>query len=186
MFVSKFLLNRQKIFNAYDIHKAIESYFPAKNIIPGEDYQYRLEWYKIGIVVPVIVYSRIKPEMKLMKEFQLIESEEKPLAPFQNGDIARFSIFVVPENFENLDVERDFEKVRSWLKTYLKKAAIVSECFHGPDNCIYYDKDGIALSQQTITLKGSLQVKDPDKLEMICQTALGKFPELGCGLLYLY
>jgi hypothetical protein len=185
MHISKFLLNRQKIFNPWEIHKAIETYFPQKTVKPGKDYFYRLEWYKIGVVVPVTVYSKLKPEMQVLKEFQLFESNETDLVSANNGDKVSFSVFLVPDKIKNFEPDRDFDAVCEWFKTRLKDAAEVSEIEHGPDNCLYYDLDDKKLTQQTITLKGQLVVKNKEKLEKICSSALGLHPELGCGLLYI-
>ncbi|MGM0599841.1 MAG: type I-E CRISPR-associated protein Cas6/Cse3/CasE [Candidatus Rifleibacteriota bacterium] len=185
MYVSKFLLNRQKIYNPPDINRAISGYFPEETQA-GKDYLYRLEWYKIGVVVPVLVYSKTAPKMHVNKEFQLFESGKKDKSELSPGESKRFSIFLVPNRNKNFDPVKNFDSVCSWFAKQLKDAAEIREVKHGPDNCIYYIENDKNYSQQTITLSGTLAIQSPDQLEALTLKPLGQKPELGCGLLYLY
>jgi hypothetical protein len=185
MFVSKFLLNRQKIFNSWEIHRVLESHFPGVEMIAGQDYLYRLEWYKIGISVPVLVYSKQRPEMRVCKEFQLFECEECPSLLPADMTECEFSIFLVPDFATDFCPEHDFEKILAWFKEKLEGSAEIMTSESGPNNCIYYDLQDKSYSQQTINLKGTLQIKNRKKLEKLLHTAIGLKPELGCGLLLL-
>ena len=185
MYISKFLLNRQKIYNPIDIDSAIAGYFPEK-AKAGKDYLYRLEWYKIGVVVPVVVYSKKAPQMLVNKEFQLIESEKKEDIGLSKGEITKFSIFLIPNKIKNFDPVEDFDSVCLWFKKELNGAATVEEIKHGPDNCIFYNENVENYSLQTITLSGTLSVDSPEKIETLTLQPMGQKPELGCGLLYLY
>ena len=185
MFVSKFLLNRQKIFNSWEIHKVLESHFPGVETVAGRDYLYRLEWYKIGISVPVLVYSKQRPEMRVCKEFQLFECEERPSLLPADMTECEFSIFLVPDFATDFCPEHDFEKILAWFKEKLEGSAEIMTSESGPNNCIYYDLQDKSYSQQTINLKGTLQIKNRKKLEKLLHTAIGLKPELGCGLLLL-
>lgn len=185
MFVSKYLLNRQKIFNTWQIHKAIETYFPENNRKAGIDYVYRLEWYKIGVVVPIIVFSKTRPSADILKECQLFEVEERNLSPIEEGKEVEFSIFLVPSFSNQFDPESDFKKTRKWFDNELKGAAKIVDLKHGPDNCLYYDIEDQSFTQQTTTLKGKMVVMNHEKLELVCSSCIGSFPELGCGLLHL-
>lgn len=185
MYVSKFLLNRQKIFNPWQIHEFLQSHFTQTGLVAGKDYIYRLEWYKIGISVPVLVYSQHRPEMRVCKEFQLFECEERANMLESQAARKEFSIFLVPDFAAEFCPENDFDKILTWFKKKLKGAAEIEEIESGPNNCIYYDIDEKSYSQQTITLKGTLKITNPAKLEKLLQTAIGQKPELGCGLLLL-
>jgi hypothetical protein len=185
MYISKFLLNRQKIFNPAEISAVIESYLQKDAREPGKDYIYRLEWYKIGVVVPVLVYSTTLPEMRVQKEFQLIEAGMGKLADVKKGNKTNFSVFLVPDFKKNISIDDDFEEICEWFKHELKYAAIVKEIDHGPDNCIFYEINSKNLKQQTITLHGQLAVTNAAKLEKLCSQAIGQCAELGCGLLHI-
>ena len=185
MYISKFLLNRQKIFNPWQIHEVLESHFENTSPVAGRDYIYRLEWYKIGISVPVMVYSNIRPKMRVCKEFQLFECEKcENLLP-KHTQSKDFSIFLVPDFATDFCPEEDFERIVKWLKSKLKDAAEIEKAEAGPSNCIYYDIGEKSYSQQTINLQGTLLIKDREKLEKLLQTAIGQKAELGCGLLLL-
>lgn len=183
MYVSKFLLNRQKIFNTAEIIDAIGSYFDTENAEPGIDYFYRLEWYKIGVAVPVIVYSKFMPKMKVMKELQLFESEHMP--QLSDESELRFSLFAVPDGFVFSDPVEQMPLIEKWLKQKLKGAAKVTYMASGPHNCLFYNINGEEHTQQTVTLNGTLKVTDYSKLSQLRAKPLGLRPELGCGLLLL-
>ncbi|MFZ5952990.1 MAG: type I-E CRISPR-associated protein Cas6/Cse3/CasE [Candidatus Rifleibacteriota bacterium] len=185
MFISKFMLNRQKILNNWQIHQFIESHFPGREVKAGCDYLYRLEWYKIGVVIPVLVYSRLRPEMRVCKEFQLIECEEKQQLFDHRIKNAEFSLFLVPDERSDFDPAEDFDKITSELNKKLKGLAKLEDIAQGPNNCIYYDVDETGFFQQTITLNGSIQIKDPEGLQEKIMEGFGRRPELGCGLLLI-
>lgn len=182
MYESKLLLNRQKIFNPLEIQEALASYFEPARAIAGTDFFYRLEWYKIGVVVPMIMYSRQMPVMKRFPELQLLETH--PLPELTRVSQLDFKLFAVP------DIKTDWEttdevEIISWLQKELKGAAIVKDCCFGPNNCIYFNQDGIEKQQQTVTIKGTLQIIDRIRLENIRRNPVGKSTELGCGLFFI-
>jgi hypothetical protein len=181
MFVSKLLLNRQKIFNPAEIFQAISSYFSGSRK-KSPAFFYRLEWYKIGVVVPVLVYSESRPEMKRFPECQLLETTE--ISPVTGSNELDYSIFAVPDIGKDWDT-LDHELLQNWLQNKLNQAAIISSCQLGPNNCLYYEKNGKEQRQQTVTMRGTLQVTDPERLEAIRRKPLGLAQELGCGLLLL-
>lgn len=184
MYQSKFLLNRQKIFNPLEIHTAIASHFAHLPKAERDRFFYRLEWYKIGVVVPMLVYSAARPEMKLMPECQLIESGPLTELP-ASADQLNFALFAVPGSEIELEGEIDEKNVADWLQQKLKGAAAVTETAFGPNNCIYYQKNDEEHHQQTVTIKGTLKVKNIARLEKLRRKPLGQCPELGCGMLYL-
>lgn len=183
MYASKFLLNRQKMFNPAEIIGAIGSYFETEQAEPGIDYFYRLEWYKIGVVVPVIVYSKFMPKMKVMKELQLFESIHMPQLPDESK--VRFSLFAVPDGFDFSDPVEQMPLIENWLKQKLNGAAKISTIANGPNNCLFYNIDGKEHKLQTVTLNGTLEIIDYSKLNQLRTKPLGLRPELGCGLLLL-
>jgi hypothetical protein len=181
---SKFLLNRQKIFNPLEIHAAIASHFRHLPEGKSRSFFYRLEWYKIGVVVPMLVYSEHAPEMKLMPECQLLETTRLEDLPTDRDEID-FAIFAVPGPELDLEGEIDEIALTGWLQKQLKGAASLSQTSFGPNNCIYYQQDTEELHVQTVTIKGSLKVKDRSRLEKLRRQPLGACVELGCGLLHL-
>jgi hypothetical protein len=184
MYVSKFLLNRQKIFDPIGISAAIESHFGGRSK-PGKDYIYRLEWYKIGVSVPVIVYSSNMPKMRVNKEFQLLETRKASPIKTSEDNTAKFSIFLVPDFIDYFEPDTDFEKISNWFSKKLENAGKILEVDHGPDNCIFYRQNQKEHKQQTITLKGKIEIKNSDRLEQLCSKPVGTRADLGCGLLYL-
>lgn len=181
MYESKLLLNRQKIFNPLEIQEALASYFAPVGAA-AEDFFYRLEWYKIGVVVPMIMYSQQMPVMKRFPECQLLETH--PLPELNKASQLNFKLFVVPDFKKDWDTTDETE-IKNWLQQKLKDAAVIKNCSFGPNNCIYYNQNGVDNQQQTVTIKGSLQIRNPGKLETIRRNPIGKATELGCGLLYL-
>jgi hypothetical protein len=183
MYISKFLLNRQKIINPPEIQAAIASYFSDQPTQQPAKFFYRLEWYKIGISVPFIVYSETAPVMHLMPECQLLESSDLPsLADQKYYD---FAIFAAPPFTHDWDPSADEKKIIAWLQKELKGAATLINQRLGPNNRIYYEMAGEQLQLQTVNINGTLQVNDIDKLDQLRQRPLGEHPELGCGLLQL-
>lgn len=185
MFVSKFLLNRQKIFNPWQIHQAIESHFPSEKMVAGRDYLYRLEWYRIGISVPVLVYSQRPVQPMLCKEFQLIDTVGRETIFDRQRSDADFSIFLVPDFSKDFCPADDFDRIVDWFGNRLCSAATIEMIEHGPDNCLYYEVNGENHSQQTITLKGKIRIQDHKALESLQNSCIGQMPELGCGLFLL-
>ncbi len=185
MFISKLLLNRQKIFNPGEIHEALARYFPQPETA-GEktepQFFYRLEWYKIGVVVPIIMYSQQRPTLISFPECQLISTEKLP--PLQPETTYDFSIFAVPE-LKKWDPAENQDAITSWLQKKLNGAAKISDCEFGPNNCIYYQKNSREKSQQTVTIRGSLRVTNKTALEEARAYPIGNNYELGCGLLLL-
>lgn len=178
MYLSKFLINRQKILDYCAINNALKAYFGR-----ASDYFYRFEWYKIGVSVPVKVISKTMPEPKLVPECRLYETGELPL--IKSNSKLKFSIFAVP-NFANADNACDNEtKAKNWLNKELKNSAYITECGFGPNNCLYYSENGVEKHLQTITISGFLKVKNFEEFNKIRCKALGKFRHLGCGFLDL-
>ena len=183
-FQSKFLLNRQKIFNPLEIHSAIAGYFAHLPAANREKFFYRLEWYKIGISVPMLVYSEFKPQMQLMPECQLLETSELVALPASAKEYD-FSIFAVPGKNASLENEIDESKVIDWLQNYLDGAATVTRAGLGPNNGLYYQKNDREHHQQTVTIKGCLRANDTAMLDGLRRQPAGNCSELGCGLLLL-
>lgn len=183
MYVSKFLLNRQKIVNPAGISAAIASHLaePAPDRLPR--FFYRLEWYKIGISVPFTVYSETAPTMRVMPECQLLET--RLLEPLEEQKYQDFSLFAVPPFNHDWDPSADEKKIIAWLKKELTGAATILDQRFGPNNRIYYEVEGEHRQQQTVTITGTLQVQDCKKLDQIRRKPLGNCSELGCGLLQL-
>lgn len=180
MYESKLLLNRQKIFNSLDIYTALASYFDNKTAGSNNDFIYRLEWYKIGVVVPIVMYSSTKPPMKNFPECQLYETRLLP--DLVENSACEFQLFAVPDFSKKWDTT-DEKPIINWLQTRLKGAATITNHRFGPNNCVYYNQDGNEYNQQTVTIKGTLSVDNPVKLHEIRKKPIGLAAHLGCGLL---
>ena len=184
MYQSKFLLNRQKIFNPLEIHTAIASYLA--HLPPGErgGFFYRLEWYRIGISLPMLVYSDAMPLMKVMPECQLLETTLMTNLPASSGSLS-FMLFAVPEPTAAIENVIDEKAIAEWFQGQLGATATLTDAQFGPNNCLYYQKSGAEHQQQTVSIKGTMQVNDLAGLETLRRQPLGGCSELGCGLLYL-
>lgn len=183
MYISKFLLNRQKILNPPEIYTAVASYFSDLPENEAPKFFYRLEWYKIGISVPFSVYSKTAPVMRLMPECQLLETNE--LTPLADQKYYDFALFAAPPFKKELEPMADEKQIIDWLQGELKDSAIIVNHKLGPNNRICYESKGKQLQLQTVSINGTLQVNDLARLDRLRQTPLGKSSELGCGLLQL-
>ena len=184
MYQSKFLLNRQKIYNPPEINTAIASHFEHLPAPQRGRFFYRLEWYKIGVVVQMLVYSEVQPMMKMMPECQLIETGELDNLPLI-AETLDFAIFLAPPAEIMPGDEIAETTIITWLQKQLGKTATIINYGFGPNNCIYYNEGGEDRQQQTVTIKGILKVLNRDALDKIRQKPIGRAVELGCGLLYL-
>lgn len=180
MYQSKFLLNRQKIINAADIAPAIAKYF---EYLPQTQrkFIYRMEWYRIGVVVPLMVYSEKQPLMQIFKECQMYKLKELQELP-KNGTEVNFSLFAVPSKSKS---EYDEDKLKKWFNKKIAGAAEVTHYEFGPNNCLYSQTEDGCSQQQTYTVKGSLKIADRDALDKLRKKAVGYGTELGCGLLFI-
>ena len=184
MYQSRFLLNRQKIFNPLDIHTAIASHLGHLPAAERGGFFYRLEWYRIGISVPMLVYSNARPLMKVMPECQLLETTRLEQLPAHASSLA-FMLFAVPEPASAIENSIDEKAVADWLQKQLGEAATLTDTQFGPNNCLYYQKSDGEHQQQTVSIKGTMKVNDLASLETLRRQPLGACSELGCGLLYL-
>ena len=152
-----------------------------------ENFFYRLEWYRIGISIPMDLYSAKMPVFQLRPECQLTHSEKLQELP-KDLDEGYFKIFIIPYKTATKNEDLDSDFINNWFKKQIKGAASVIESEFGPNNRLYYKKrpDDKELSQiQSYSLKGKLKVIDSQKLELIRSKPLGYYKELGCGLLLL-
>ena len=148
---------------------------------------YRLEWYRIGISIPMDVYSEKMPVFQLRPECQLTHSEELPKLTSKEEE-KKFKIFVIPYKTadKNEDLNEDF--LKSWFEKKIKGAAKLLTLEVGPNNRIYYKKkpeDKTLKQVQSYSLKGVLKCLDIKKLEKLRQSPIGYYDDLGCGLLLL-
>ena len=186
MYHSTFLLNRQMITELSQIMTSLSHYKdrdgnPLKNIF------YRLEWYKIGISIPMDLYSDNMPVFELRPECQLTHSEKLQELPSDLDEI-NFKIFIIPYKTADKNEDLDHDFICDWLSKQLKGAATIVNSEFGPSNRLYYKKkpDSKVLSQiQSYSLKGKLKTIDVKKLEKLRSKPLGYYKELGCGLLFL-
>ena len=187
MYHCTFLVNRQMITEPSQIKASLDKYISVEDGKPISDIQYRLEWYRIGISIPMDVYCSKRPSMQLRPECQITEIKEFEVL---RGDVleVNFKIFVIPfKNTEkNEELEEDF--LKKWFTKQLKKSAAPTEIKFGPNNRIYYRakaKDSGLSQIQSYSLSGKLRVIDSEKLEKIISAPVGYYSELGCGLLLL-
>lgn len=185
MFQSKFLLNRQKIFNPWEIHLCLKNYLPANANKPGKDFFYRLEWYKIGVVVPLIMFSKACPETKVLEECQIFETKEFDVINEQPGSKLEFSLFAHPNFKHKWDAQDDEELIFEWFKDKTKEAGKVTNLKTGPNNTVYYEKDDKKHSFQTVTISGILEVNSVKELNKLASKPIGLGAEFGCGLLLI-
>ena len=105
MYHSTFLVNRQMITEVSQIKSSLERYL-SKDGGPIKGFFYRLEWYKIGISIPMDVYSEKMPIFQLRPECQLTHSEELLKLPLDSDEI-NFKLFAIPyKTAEKNEVER--------------------------------------------------------------------------------
>jgi hypothetical protein len=180
MYQSKFLVNRQKILNAVDIAPAIKKYF-AHLPEESQDFIYRMEWYRIGISIPVLVYSKEEPQMQMYKECQLFYSG-KLENNLVDGAEVKFSIFAVPSNEQKSFTE---EELVEWFEGQIKGCAKVTNYEFGPNNCLYLETSAGGIQRQTYTIKGTLAISQKEKLHELRCKALGDCADVGCGLLFI-
>lgn len=152
-----------------------------------DNFFFRLEWYKIGISIPMDVYSEKMPIFQLRPECQLTHSENLPELPADTDKIG-FKIFIIPYKTasKNEDLSEDF--IKSWFIKQLKGSATIIDSELGPNNRLYYrlkPEDTEMKQIQSYTLRGHLKCNDVKKLDKIRCKPLGYYDNLGCGLLLL-
>lgn len=186
MYHSTFLVNRQMITDPGQIKSALMKYSSTDGTT-FSDFFYRLEWYRIGISIPMDVYSTKEPLLKLVPECQLTGTGMlEDLSP--DTDVYDFKIFIIP--YKNTDKNEDLDHsfINSWLQKKLGNNAKIIESELGPNNRIYYKTnptDAIMEQIQSYTLRGKLKCKNLKKLDEIRQKPIGYYHELGCGLLMI-
>ena len=186
MYHSTYLVNRQMITDPSQVKTALSRYVTAG----GEkmsNFFFRLEWYRIGISIPMDVYSEKMPVLQLRPECQLTHCEKLPELPADTDKIG-FKIFIIPYKTaaKNEDLSEDF--IKSWFIKQLKESASLLDAELGPNNRLYYrtkPEDTEIKQIQSYTLKGHLKVNDVKKLDKIRCKPLGYYDDLGCGLLLL-
>ena len=186
MYHSTYLVNRQMITDPSQVKTALSKYVTAG----GEtmtNFFYRLEWYKIGISIPMDVYSEKMPVLQLRPECQLTHCEKLPELPADTDKIG-FKIFIIPYKTasKNEDLSEDF--IKSWFEKQLKSSATIIDSELGPNNRLYYrlkPEDTEIKQIQSYTLRGHLKCNDVKKLDKIRCKPLGYYDDLGCGLLLL-
>ncbi len=152
-----------------------------------KDFFYRLEWYRIGISIPMDLYSEKMPAFELRPECQLTNSEKLQELTTNQKEFY-FRIFIIPYKTADKNEDLEYDFINSWFEKQIKGAATIINSELGPNNRIYYKKkpDDKELKQiQSYSLKGKLKVIDIQKLEKIRSKPLGYYKELGCGLLLL-
>lgn len=168
------------------IKTSLEKYVSAEDGKPLH-FLYRLEWYRIGISIPMDVYCDKEPALQIRPECQLTNTEEFSVLS-EEADEVSFKLFAVPYKTakKNEDLENEF--LEEWLKKELKGVAQLDSIEFGANNRIYYKSkpSDSTLSQiQSYSLKGRLKVIDREKLFELLKTPVGYYPELGCGMLLI-
>lgn len=148
---------------------------------------YRLEWYRIGISIPMDVFSEKMPVLQLRPECQLTHSEKLEELPIDTDKI-KFKLFAIPYKAAAKNEDLDEEFLKSWLTKQLKNSAEIETIEYGPNNRLYYKtkpEDTNIKQIQSYSIRGILKCLDAKKLDLIRQKPLGYYDNLGCGLLLL-
>lgn len=186
MYHSTFIVNRQMITDSSQIVESLNKYLSSSGK-KFTNFFYRLEWYRIGISIPMVVYSEEEPVLQLRPECQLTGSNPLPWLE-ENAKTFDFKIFLIPFKNAGKNEDLDHKFIESWLQKKLKGAAKIIKSELGPNNRIYYktSPDSDEMKQiQSYSLRGQLEYVDLKKLESIRKKPLGYYPNLGCGLLLL-
>ncbi len=186
MYHCTFLVNRQMITDPSQVKTALSNYKSpdGENL---SNFFYRLEWYRIGISIPMDVYSEKMPVLQLRPECQLTHCEKLDSLN-ENTDRISFKLFAIPYKNPDKNEDLDEEYLKSWFVKQLKGSAKLMDSEFGPNNRLYYrskPEDKNFNQIQSYSLKGHLKVNDVKKLESIRQKPLGYYDNLGCGLLLL-
>ena len=186
MYHCTYLVNRQMITDPSQVKPALSQYHSAD----GEkmtNFFYRLEWYRIGISIPMDVYSEKMPVLELRPECQLTHCEKLDDLP-EDTDIIGFKLFAIPYKTATKNEDLDEEFLKSWFEKQLKNSAKIESIEYGPNNRLYYKtkpEDTNIKQIQSYTIRGELKCLNAKKLDYIRQKPLGYYDNLGCGLLLL-
>ena len=187
MYHCTYLVNRQMITEPSQIVTSLQKYVSEEDGKPMTNFQYRLEWYRIGISIPMDVYSEKRPVLQLRPECQLTSVEELESLP-ENLKEASFKIFIVPHKSLEKNEDLDQAFIEKWFQNKLKGIAEITDSTFGPNNRIYFKAnpgDEAMTQLQSYTLRGELKVKDSTKLEALRRKPIGYYSELGCGMLMI-
>ncbi len=166
---------------------SLQKYVSEEDGKPMSNFQYRLEWYRIGISIPMDVYSENRPVLQLRPECQLTSVEELEPLPEKLKE-ASFKIFIVPHKSLEKNEDLDEAFIIDWFQKKLKNVAEITESTFGPNNRIYFkaNPEDEALTQlQSYTLRGEFKVRNSKKLEELRRKPIGYYSELGCGMLMI-
>ncbi len=186
MFVSKYLVNRQRITDAGKIQPALDKYFPDAKGKSSKCF-FRLEWYRIGISIPMIAYSNEYPKQELRPECQLIEVEELQPISAKTQEL-NFKVFIAPSKSLEKCEDWEDEDIVKFLGKKLEGCAEIISSEVGPNNRLYFKSspEDVNMTQlQVYNIKGKIKVLDVKKLDKLRSKPLGYHPELGLGLLLL-
>jgi CRISPR system Cascade subunit CasE len=194
MYLSKILVERRRVHNSYELHRALWTLFP------GHEHDAR------GFLFRVEVERPSSTELLLQSAWQPIpqSAEVRVVAtrPYQlhlrRGQVLRFRLMGNPIKTIKDDTGRQNargavkncrvplvleEQQLRWLHRKLHHTVSIEAAVIHAQRPFYFRKDGKAGKIMGVTFDGLLRVLDPALLWQQMQQGIGPAKSFGCGLL---
>ena len=195
MYLSKVLVERRRVHNPYELHRALWTLFPGhEHDVRG--FLFRVEAERPGSATELLLQSAWQPEPQ-SAEVRVVATRPYQLH-LRQGQALRFRLTGNPIKTIKDDTGRQNAKgvVKScrvplvveeqqlqWLHRKLHNAASIEAAVIHAQRPLYFRKDGKAGKIVTVTFDGLLRVLDPELLWLQMQHGIGPAKSFGCGLL---
>ena len=195
MYLSKVLVDRRRVHNPYELHRALWTMFPGHEH-DTHGFLFRVEAERPGSATELLLQSAWQPEPQ-SAEVRVIATRPYQLH-LRQGQALRFRLTGNPIKTIKDDTGRQNargavkscrvplvleEQQLQWLHRKLYNAASIEAAVIHAQRPLYFRKDGKAGKIVTVTFDGLLHVLDPALLWLQMQHGIGPAKSFGCGLL---
>jgi CRISPR system Cascade subunit CasE len=195
MFLSKILVERRRVYNPYELHRALWTIFPGHEH-NTRGFLFRVEAERPGSATDLLLQSAWQPAPQ-SAEVHVVATRPYHLR-LRQGQALRFRLTGNPIKTIKDDTGRQNAKgaIKScrvplvieeqqlqWLQRKLHNAARIDAAVIQAQRPLYFRKDNKAGKIVTVTFDGLLRVLDPALLWLQMQQGIGPAKSFGCGLL---
>ena len=195
MYLSKVLVERRRVHNPYELHRALWTLFPGhEHDVRG--FLFRFEAERPGSATELLLQSAWQPEPQ-SAEVRVVATRPYQLH-LRQGQALRFRLTGNPIKTIKDDTGRQNargavkscrvplileEQQLQWLHRKLHNTASIEAAVIHAQRPLYFRKDSKAGKIVTVTFDGLLRVLDPELLWLQMQHGIGPAKSFGCGLL---
>ena len=195
MYLSKILVEQRRIYNPYELHRALWTIFPGHED-NARRFLFRVEAERPGSATELLLQSAWHPEPQ-SPQVRVVATRPYQLRLTQ-GQALRFRLTGNPIKTIKDDTGRQNargavkscrvplvleEQQLQWLHRKLQNVASIEAAVIHAQRPLYFRKDGKAGKIVAVTFDGLLRVVDPGLLWQQMQQGIGPAKSFGCGLL---